>query len=255
MFKVVLPLVIAVCAFNAQAGVITDNYIGADRHNYTDVIGDSDKFDVLSAEVSKNGTLLTVDIYTTFTDNVGAYWWLTRNWQGIGLGDLFLSTEWNPYGSDVDGYQYDDARNGTKWSYGFSINNRYTKYGQSGSGVLYQLNGATNDSNALLSQDYMGRGAVFRNGQEVTVDRSANVSAIAAGDWFINNQEQLFSMTFDVAGTALENAEQIGLHWSMLCGNDVIEGLVDMPRQVPEPAGIVLAMFCMLGLAAARKYR
>ncbi|AZZ90201.1 PEP-CTERM sorting domain-containing protein [Hahella sp. KA22] len=249
-FKVLAAVVALGSSISAHAYQINDEYVGSKDHGYGDVIGDVSKFDVKGIDVSVSGTVLTVDVYTNFVNNVGIFnnnvtsTTLSQK-KGIAFGDLFLSSSWNPYGDADTGYKEDRHRTGTKWTYGFSLDDRWSSTG--GEGALYELNGATNYENAYLSNDYInGRYATYRHGQEVAVKTdSATVTSVGSGSWLVDTVNGKVSFTFDIAGTDLVKGDEIAFHWGMTCGNDTIEGKV--PFSVPEPGALALMG---LGLAA-----
>lgn len=235
--------------------MLDDNYIGGDDHGYKDVIGKPELFDTLGLNVAYSGSIITVDIFTSFaTDSaINSYKSLTKNGLGIGSGDLFLSNSYSPFGSPS--YLNDNASNGNLWTYGLSIDDPHSKIG--GRANLYALNGSTNDANALLSDDFLKTTATFRNGQEVRVDTaSSDTSEIlsANGTWTVNTDAQKISFSFDASGTNLFDTGSLALHWGMLCGNDVIEGVVAAPTvNVSEPSIAALFGLGLLGLGLARR--
>ncbi len=254
-----LAAAIALGAFasNASAQLIMDNYVGADDHGHGDVIGTPGIYDVDSMVVTLDAIndILNVTINTNYAGKAGS--------GNTGYGDLFLSSKgWHPYGSAP--YTADNNANGTQWDYAFSLDkdhytgnnlntkittgtpsDRYTN-NTGGTGTLYKLAGATNDANAILSED-ITTNSVFRNGQEVVVDKSALGSGVATsntGDWGVGAGTITFSI--DISGTDLATAGFIGLHWGMTCGNDVIEGVY-----VPEPGILMLLSLGLSGLGLA----
>lgn len=242
---------------SAMAYPINDTYYGGNDHGYGDIVG-GPVFDVQGASISRNGTKLTVKVYTTFAGHADEFLYpqytqraasrLNGVAMGIGYGDLFLASEWTPFGSDPH-HLNDNNVTGTHWTYGFSIDgNRWTDAG--GTGTLYALTGASNDANALLSNDFLS-GAIFRDGQEVGVDRaSRSVQALGQGTWSVDSTagNRHLRFDFDVANTALAQGDSIALHWAMSCANDTIEG----EQYVPEPGTLALLL---PGLVALRRRR
>ena len=234
----------------AQATPVADTYVGGNEHGYGDVIGDS-RFQVSSFEMSRSGTNLHVVINTQFAgygDDAlfAAYTRTTASARrGIGYGDVLLSNSWTPYGDAP--YKADDHLHGTLWTYGFSLDNRWSATG--GAGRLFALNGATNDSNTLLSNDFLS-GATFRDGQVIAVDTAAHtVAGKGAGTWTVDSVNHRLLFDFDISGTSLQSDDTLALHWGMTCGNDVIEGLA----AVPEPGTLALLAVAMLTAPLVRR--
>ncbi len=239
---------------SASATALNDTYHGADGHGYGDVISGTGvtTYNIDGMDASLSGTLLTVNIYTNFAGNAGIESQWTKNATGIGYGDLFLSTGWSPNGSSP--YNADNAANGNHWTYAFSLDNPLDNSG--GSGTIYALGAGTSSNHnpdALLSDYFINcsGGCVYRNGQEVAVDTSLAIATANTGSWSVGNGFLRFS--FDTAGLDLD-PHNFGLHWTMYCGNDVIEGL-DPPAGVPEPAplGLFLLGLGLIGLGARRQ--
>jgi len=230
---------------------IADGYIGGDNHNYGDVIGNANNFDIRSMDGELIGNTLSVSINTAFAGKADNHLFdsLTNN-KGIGYGDLFLSSAWTPFGSAP--YTDDNNTNGTVWSYGFSLDDRWmseTQNGSAGSGTLYSLNSGNNNADALLSEDFLTSGT-FRNGQGIAVDTvNGNVTAITGNSsWNITAGKVNFLI--DLTGTTLANDNTIALHWGMTCGNDTIEGQFS---SLPEPAVISLLLAGLAGIGIARR--
>jgi len=245
------------CAFSAQATVIDDSasgatsYWGSDAHGYGDVIGDS-PYDINSADVTRTGNTLTIKISTNFAGHAGDDAWAAPN--GIGYGDLFLSPTWNPFGTDVH-HPDDNAANGTHWTYGLSLDNRWSNTG--GTFTLYSLNGADNSSNALLSDSFLSCGlgtqCYYRNGQDVAVNTSSSTvsNTGVTGSWTVVAGSQIV-FTLNVTGTSLSSYNDLAIHWGETCQNDVIEGLANV---VPEPAPFAIFGLGLIGLSFARRKR
>ncbi len=245
-------LKVGVAAFILSAGVgsahaysLDDTYSGGDDHGYGDVIGHKSKFDVHGLDVSVSGSLVTVDISTNFWNDIGVYSGLTHNGNGIGVGDLMLSSSWDPSGSASDGYKAGDSATGTVWSYGVAVDNAYSTSG--GNATFYALSGAENADNLLNSEDFLSRGT-YRNGQAVAVNESSSsVTALSnSASWSVSDGK--ISFMFDAQGTDLLSGD-LALHWAMLCGNDVIEGQVE----VSEPGTFALLGMGLLGLFSIRR--
>jgi hypothetical protein len=237
---------------SAFAGPINDTgasaYWGADSHGYGDVIGDS-SFDIDGATISRSGSVLTVTIATKFAGHAGVDTWAAPG--GIGYGDVFLSQAWTPYGSDAN-HAGDNAANGTHWSYGFSLDDRWNNAG--GTFRLFKLTGADNAAAIQNSESLMscliGSQCYYRNGQAVAVDTGSDYASDTgiAGTWSVTADE-LLSFSIDVASTDLARAGALALHWGETCQNDVVEGSVDLPL----PGSLSLMALGSLALMARRR--
>jgi hypothetical protein len=145
---------------------ITDNYMGGDDNGWGDVIGKKAYFDILSMDVERTGNMLSVSVNTNFAGRTGQLFTSLTNGQGIAYGDLFLNDSWDAYGDAP--YQYDNVSNGTQWSYGFSLDNRWEN---GGTGSLYSL---SDDSDFLLSDNFLTGGTFatrFKRWPFFTIER------------------------------------------------------------------------------------
>lgn len=232
-------------AVGALAAPVADTYFGGTVSGYGDVVGHASIFDVHAFDARRAGTRLHVRIDTNFAGDAGVYPGLTNTAAGgrfgIGYGDVFLGPEWTPFGPAP--YLADNHATGTHWTYGFSLDNRWSATG--GSGRLYRLRGATNNENALLSEDFLS-GGIYRRGQVIAVDRaSSTVEMVGTGTWSVDGPNSRLLFDFDLAGTSLANDDSLALHWAMTCGNDVIEGVAQVPTPVTAP---LLALGLLAGL-------
>jgi len=235
---------------SATAGSISDAYIGGDAHGLGDVIGSS-VYDIAGATITRIGSVLTITIATNFAGHAGVEPTLAPG--GIGYGDVFLSQLWNPSGTAASGYSTDNAATGTKWSYGFALDNRFSNTG--GSFKLMKLTGSTNAANVNLSDEVMTcQACEYRNGQVDTVDmRSTTVKDTGLlGSWSVIKDKSI-TFTLNVASSELLNFSSFAMHWGETCQNDVIEGVV---RVVPTPGTLPLlglGLVAMVGIARRKK--
>jgi len=257
--KTKLPLSIAVLCLmaifsSAWATPVSDSYHGANGHGYGDVISGTGvtTYNIDSMDASLSGNRLTVTIYTNFAGHAGIESPWTRNHTGIGYGDLFLSTGWTPNGSNP--YDGDNAANGNHWTYAFSLDDPLNNSG--GHGTVYAL-GAGNSSNhnpdVLLSNHFItcGGGCIYRDGQAVAVDTPLATATKNTGSWTVG--DGFLSFSLDTAGLDLD-PDNLGFHWTMYCGNDVIEGLghaAVVPE--PKPFGFFLLGIGLIGLGVMRQ--
>ena len=243
---------------SARATIILDSYEGAssvksDGSSYGDVIGDPNNFQINYMDVSISGNILSVSIDTTFggKGDDGLFSGVTSG-MGIGYGDLFLSSSWTPCLNTTcsEPYATDDHDNGTIWTYGFSLDNRWGVEGTTHDGTLYELKSGNNDADALLSDDFLTTNDFYyRNGQEIAVDtNTGNVEAVGSGTWSTTANKVNFEI--DLTGTALATSDKIALHWGMTCGNDTIEG--EFVR-TPEPTILGLLGLGILGMSLSRR--
>jgi hypothetical protein len=241
----VLALVFGVMGWagSVLALTIMDDYIGAGPTHPSyygrDIIGAEDRFSVTRMEVNLAGDQFVVDIYSTYFDNIGRY--------GTELGDLFISTDgWRPVAlTELDNFH----NGGEKWELVIALDNH-----RSGSGGVARLHvldptdliGYRND--ILLSEDLMdGSRYIFRQGQEVQYRGSG--PALTEGFWDIPGDLQFLRISIDAMGLGwnLSDLSSLGFHWTMTCGNDVIEG---GSVAIPEPGTVFLLGVGLIAMAA-----
>jgi hypothetical protein len=235
LITVTMAAIMAVGVVSASAvpisTTIVDNYIGGRATNINwanmDVIGDAAFFDISKMVVTFNSSgAIYVDVYSRYLDNIGKY--------GTDLGDLFIST---------DGWSSDN--DSESWEYALVL------AGNGGLG-LYKI---TSQDSISLSDDYMLlTGNIYRSGQEVTLNTTdLSGDKIGNGTWYIEKSGTTvdtddylrFAFTMDLAGIS-----ELGFHWTMTCGNDVIEGKAPVPN--PEPSTVLLLGSSVVGFAVLR---
>lgn len=224
-------LLVPVSAF-ATPVTITDTYIGGTPTHESwagqDVVGTLSSYDVREMVIDRSATSLSVAIYSSYFNNVGS--------DGTRLGDLFISTNgWHPYGPAP--YLEDRFGQGEHMElvavlsdHGEATTGAQDYLGHEGDISLYEVN----DANVILS----AANGIYRAGQEVQYAANGQ-AALITGHWSIQDvagsEYDRLVITFNFPSSVAFGAE-LGFHWGMTCGNDVIEG----GASVPEPATVVL---------------
>lgn len=249
---------VALLAANAQAYTIDDEdssaYWGAgltdtvnDNGDYTSPGQSGDVYDpdtegyaISGMDVSYDRGELTVTIYSA------AYF---DNWRAgeleAGLGSLFLSTNgWNPTGSAAENYNTDGmdaAHQGEVWEYAITLAGD-TIIDDSGVAYLY----STDDGSIVFGTARDVQEAFFTG---------ADGMAQTEGTWAYELIDGHYALVITMSiGNIWDGSEDLGLHWTMLCANDVVEGSIP-GNPVPEPGTLALFAIGALGLAGAGRRR
>jgi hypothetical protein len=193
------------------------------------------------------------------------------------LGDLFLmdGANYNTAASCIDdtgatarGCSENSYTAGTnKWEYAFdlgldlddSTNNSTSNYNNE-DGQLRQIDtsGSVESSGSAYHQS-VNTASQLKGGRSwQIVDAKSSSAAVGAGGgkWNTDVSSKLLTMTFDISGTSLMDADQIALRWAMSCANDIIEVVANLKAPatpVPEPSTLLLMSLAGLGLFASKK--
>lgn len=240
---------------SAAAGEISDSgtkaYWGANDHAYQDVIGNS-TYDISGATITRVGNVLTITIATNFAGHSGSEPGAAPG--GIAYGDVFLAQAWNPAGSAATDPHHltDNAANGTLWSYGFNLDNRFSNTG--GAFTLYKLNGQTNAADIKTTNAFMtcaiGTACYYRDGQAAAVNTTSSSAKNTglSGTWSVIADKSL-SFKIDIGSSDLLQYSSLAMHWGETCGNDVIEGIAS----VAAPGTMPLLALAMGGMLLMRR--
>lgn len=245
----------------AERGVAGFGYVGAGHGQ--DVKGSVHKYDIDRMVVSRTGTRLNVNIYTSFYNDIG--------YNNIVMGDLFMAADpndsqpWRPATSRWSRYQTDryastGSTTGTNWNYAYNLSNRdrakKNGYGRLVTGFNHN---DLRDSNSSSNRHHQAVSLRNNSGHQVAGQGGWNRWSVSRGAVERRNGVYygLVNFNFDVAGTALESANQIAFRWAMSCANDIIEGMVSHrankpPVNVPEPKTWVLLLLGILAITYKR---
>ncbi|HBY01510.1 MAG TPA: hypothetical protein DEG92_03040 [Rikenellaceae bacterium] len=232
-------------ASHSSAVTIMDNYFGGDPRMVAvdfDINGSNENYDVSKAEIQLSGMMLTVDIYSRYFDNIGAGY--------TALGDLFLSTNgWTPIGVAPYGSDRYGIAGKTDWEYALVLGSHSPDLNSTTNGLTYLY--AVVDSGILTSDEVMPSGSSYHQSQEVQYQGTVPTS-IKEGSWQVFNfggvdTDDFLRFTIDVSSISGFNLDDLAIHWTMTCANDIIEGSARSP--VPEPMTMALFGTGLLGLA------
>lgn len=258
---------------NADEWIINDSYIGGTyTNNYArnngDVISTKDQYknyniDNMKVNIDNTGKVnITINTGYSTAGRDGTF-------DGTDYGDLFISTDgWNPSGNPLDKYRTDNYKNGTSWEYVFDTSASSIFMVSQGKILLSDDITFTNKANwagntNVPGQLYNGssnptdteRYSWYRHDQEVWFD---NTGATKTGDGIFSDANSgiggFLTYSFDLSslGITPEQGYNLGFHWAMTCGNDVIEGGLSKSA-VPEPGTLVLLGLGILGIGILRQ--
>ncbi len=219
-----------------------------------DVIGADEVFNLTGAEVIHNvqADSLEVIIYGNYFDDL----LLGQNLETTQLGDLFISTNGlvdNDTGADTlsDYFKSTETKevDYTTWDYGVQLgtylNEDTALSGQKKKGGnVHEITDADSQIGlSWLAKDW----SVYRGQQEVDLNFAYNAEQQDAS-WYFDDRGQVgfLSITINDFTSLFGTFENLGFHWAMTCGNDVLEFEWTNTNPVPEPQTI--ALFGVLGM-------
>lgn len=109
---------------------------------------------------------------------------------------------------------------------------------------LYSVTSWNNDIYFTVSSPFAMESGSFLSG----ISTTSGSAALADGVSFYRTATiDLASLGFDV--------NSFSAHWTMSCGNDMVEGSADVTTSVPEPGALLLMAGGLLGLFGGRRLR
>ena len=233
---------------------IADTFVGG-QDNVSparDIIGDANSFDIdgMDVTIDRAAGTLSVKIATQWYDPTSNGVFNFGEGYDVRSGDLFISTNgWAPLGAAP--YDADDASNGEVWEYVFDTSNSNI-YG----GAFGISKSQDEMTGPLVGSD--GDNA-YRDNQETRRSDGGTQSGSGTVTWSLAGDNSIAFVQYDLTLAALgidpNGPINLGFHWTMTCGNDVIEGGVDggPGNEIPEPGIVLLFGLGLLGLGLRRR--
>jgi hypothetical protein len=242
----IAALLFSGAALSAQT-VFPDNYWGGDptsnKNVYqADVIGEDEVFDMtgFNVQYSASTDVLNVQLHGKYFDDLLAD---SDKLLNTYMGDLFISTDglsWTDGGAATLNDFYGEP-GATTWEYaatlgiydnsGGDLTNANS--GNPKSGQVFEVNDP--DNNIELS--HININGIYREKQEVRYDGQNQDPLGNPVSWFFSDDKSFLQISIEDSSQFLGGADDIGFHWTMSCGNDVLE--FSMPgtiTPVPEPS-------------------
>jgi hypothetical protein len=230
-----------------------------------DVIGETSVFGLTSSQVTYNsGTdSLLVEIRGNYFDDI--LYNRTNKLLGTSMGDLFISTNglaWNSPFADTLGDYYGSGIE-TAWDYAVRLGTYDNSTGQlnpfkagdnANDPMSATIHAITNPA-TQIELSHININGIYRSNQEVRIQNQG--ASIGGASWYFSDDASLLAIQIPAASSFLPtNGGAVGFHWTMTCGNDVIEFDYLFPAEVPPiPEPTTIGLIGLLGMAAYLRLR
>ena len=235
--------------------VYTNSNIAAVSFNH-DVVGSLDVFDLTGYEVVQDLSTdsLQVIIHGNYFDNL----LVGQGLETTQMGDLFISTD-GLVDNDTEAATLTDYFNSsetkavdyTTWEYGVQLGTYLNGDGLlSGQNVLAGDVHQITDADAQIKRSWLNKDwSVYRSNQEVSLNFAHDANSTDAS-WYIDTTggNNFLSITINNFTSLFGVYEKLGFHWTMSCGNDVLEFEWTNVNPVPEPQTV--AIYGVLAMGA-----
>lgn len=204
---------------------------GVKNGGYVDPGYGGQDFDAEYLFYKLEGTVLSLGIQSGFDLVDGKVRFQNKNYYA---GDLALS-----FDNDATNYEY---------AVDFGL---LTKdyYGQTK--VDADNNGDGIDAAGLYSVTGWNNDIIYNASAPFAMDEGSFIKGLESNTAGKDGVSYFRTVSFDLAGLGFGNEIELDAHWTMSCGNDVLEGHVS--AEVPEPNSIPLFALGVLALAALRR--